>query len=202
MMKKKKFIILISILFIIVIALVITLKELNSKRQAEEELQAQLAEREEKTDDAVKEYFSDKIIPQGMATLYGQYNGSNDINDLYRSLYKFVHYLEEFYDEIVKLDDSGLKEYYTNNWWDIKKTFGIIDKEEFLGFVKYLKSAGFDNDKYDYCKIDKTSYKQENNYLTFNISFSYEGKEELLNFKTYFAYKKGVVPELKFESIR
>ena len=37
--------------------------------------------------------------------------------------------------------------------------------------------------------------------MTVNISFSYEGKEDLLNFKTYFSYGANLKPEVKFEPI-
>ena len=200
-MEKKKIIIIIIIFLIILIGLTITLKILNAKKEADEELEIQLTEREELSANAKEQYFSDKICPQGMATIYTKYDGSNDINDLYRSLYKLVKFIENSYDEISILDDIGIQEYYKNNWWNIKKSIGITDAQELSKFVNYIKSIGFSNEKYKKCKIIPTSYQEENNYLTFNISFSYEEKEDFVNLKVYFAKEKGIDPEIKYEPI-
>lgn len=201
MKEKKKFILVISIIIIVLVILIIALSILIANKKKVEQMQEEKISREEDLANLTTQYFSDKICPQGMATIYGQYDGSNDINDLYRSLYKLVNYIENSYDEISELNDSDIKEYYTNNWWNIKNTLGITSSEEFAEFVKYLKSVELENAKYDYCKIDKESYQEGNNYLTLNISFSYEGKEDILNFKTYFAYKRSTDPEIKYEPI-
>ena len=43
-----------------------------------------------------------------------------------------------------------------------------------------LKNIGFSSeDKYKYCKIDTDTYEEGDDYLMFNISFYYEGKDNM-----------------------
>ena len=204
-MKKKKFIILIVIFLIILVGLIITLHIMNSKKEAEEELQQQITEKEEFLKEATEKYFSDKICPQGMATLYSNYHGDNDLNDLYRGLYTLVGYITEMYSDVQDFDAAQLEEYYKSYTRKIRTTIGIRTFEDFVEFVNYLKNIGFTaEDKYQYCKIDTETYEENDNYLMFNISFYYEGKENLITLKTYFSNKNYInytTPKLKFELI-
>ena len=108
---------------------------LKSKENATEQLQQEKIKQQEDLANLANEYFSDKICPKGMATIYGHYNGSNDINDLYRALYKLVYFTESIYDEIIQLDDNQLAEYYKTNWMDIEENLGIDNKEKFISFI-------------------------------------------------------------------
>ena len=43
--------------------------------------------------DQVGDYLSDKVVPKGLARLYGPYKGKNEMSDLYRKLYLLVQEL-------------------------------------------------------------------------------------------------------------
>ena len=205
MKSKKKIVVLFVVLIIILIILGVTLALIITKKKKEDDLQHQITAKEEFMEEAAKKYFSDKICPQGMSTLYSKYDGDNDINILYKGLYTLVHYIQDEYPTIKNYDNSQLQEYYKSNSQKLRTTIGFLKFEEFEQFVNYLKSAGLtENDTYKLCKIDTESYEEDDDYLIFNISFSYEGKDNLIMLKTFFSknnYINITKPKIKFSIV-
>ena len=194
------------IIFIIVLCLLtIALYILKFEKRKEDNLQRQISAKEEFLEEATKNYFSNKICPQGMSTLYSKYKGDNDINILYEGLYSLVHYIEDEYATIKNYDNSQLQEYYQANSRKIRTTIGILKFEEFEQFVNYLKNSGLtEKDTYKLCEIDTESYEEDNDYLMFNISFSYEGKDSLITLKAFLSknnYISITKPKLKFSIV-
>lgn len=202
MKKKKLIVIIIAFLIIILTALIIILNVFSSKKNSDELVEESLKIREEETKEMIKDYLSDKICPQRMATLYAEYEGKNDLNDLYRGLYNFVGYISEMYPTLKDMDKKELEEYFKENSVKIRKTFGADSVEEFSKFISYLKKIGFSEKyTYKYCKIDPDTYENNIMYMKFNMSFSYEEKEDLINVKAYFANNPDTKIEYKFEPI-
>ena len=158
MKKKKLIVIIIAFLIIILTALIIILNVFSSKKNSDELVEESLKIREEETKEMIKDYLSDKICPQRMATLYAEYEGKNDLNDLYRGLYNFVGYISEMYPTLKKKKKKELEEYFKENSVKIRKTFGADSVEEFSKFISYLKKIGF-SEKYTY-----KYYQHLNNY--------------------------------------
>ena len=202
-LKKKSFVLLIFVILIILVILTLVLRRAIFKQEEEKINDEVIAQNEELMKQITEEYFSDKICPQGMATLYGKYHGQNDLNDLYRGLYNLVGYIEKMYPTLKNYDSTQLEEYYNENPRKIIKTLGANSFEEFSAFLDYLDSVGYSSEYvYKYCKIDTETYEEDIDYLMFNLSFYYEEKDNLLNFKVYFGQDEKMKQELIFEPIR
>lgn len=202
-LNKKSFVILILIILILLLILTLVLRKLTFKQEEEEINNEVIAQNEELMKQITEEYFSDKICPQGMSTLYSNYHGKNDLNDLYRGLYNLVGYIEKMYPTLKNYDSTQLEKYYNENPRKIRKTLGANSFEEFIAFLDYLDSVGYSSEyAYQSCEIDTETYEEDIDYLMFNLSFYYEGKDNLLNFKVYFGQDENMRLEIIFEPIR
>ena len=56
---------------------------LNTNEKVQKNQQQIIEENARLKQESAEKYFSDKICPQGMSTLYANYNGDNDISILY-----------------------------------------------------------------------------------------------------------------------
>lgn len=179
-----------KIIFILVILLILTiilLRVFTKTPKQEDNVEQEVQIRQEKT----QEYFSDKVMPQGISTLYKRYNGKNDKNDLYKNLYNLVRYLPQMYDYIKDLDESTLASYYDTNANNIKTNLGITDRNSYIDFAKYIQTIEFDSTNFSYCKIDTESYDSYNVYLTFNLALFYDKLEKPIDIKVYFSNQTG-----------
>lgn len=139
----------------------------------------------------VEEYYSDKITPIGMSRLYGQYNGMNELNDLYRKLNLFVKYLPK----VAKISsEEEAYKYYNSNTEDIKDNLGIMTLDEFITFTNYLNSVNYNGEKYISSIIEEDTYKYSRGYLTFDLSFSFENFDNEFKLKVHFANSSTVEP--------
>ena len=145
-------------------------------------------------------YLSDKITPKGMSRLYGKYKGENDLNDIYRSLYKFVNYLPIISKEIGH-SNFDFTDYYKKNENDIKTNFGIVDEEEFIKFVEYLKQINYTGQEFISCQIDSTTFKSGNEYFSFNIIFNFKDFENEFKLNLNFANNSSIQPIVYYSII-
>lgn len=126
------------------------------------------------TEEQVKNYLSDKIAPKGMSKLYGEYNGKNSLNDLYRSLYIVSRELIDLSKEKI----NNVDKYYEKNKIEIKNTFGITSLEDFKKLQDYVKKIG-KLKEYKSAAIDTDSIKSQKKYMEFDITFVYDGNKNL-----------------------
>lgn len=141
-------------------------------------------------------YFSDKITPRGISTLYGKYKGENDKNDLFRNFKKFVDYMEVLSNDTNGLNNNEIRKYYNNN----KKTISdnlAQSEDEFYNFTKNMDGTIYKSSDFKYCEIDDSSYSDNDNYLTFNITFNYNNAS--LKVQVSFANNKGFEPEVVYQ---
>lgn len=192
---KKKIILLFIILFIILIFLVSII--LYLKRQSEIK---RIREDEEIFAEQIQSYTSDKTCPRGMATLYSNYKGNRNLNDLYRNLNIFVEYLPKLSENINGIREEEFSNLYQDNESEISKILGL-NKDEFINFANYLKKYNLNNKKFNYCEIDSSTYEDLEEYLSFNISFYYQDIEEPINFKIYFSNSKSSNNEVVYNVI-
>lgn len=141
-------------------------------------------------DDEINSYLSDKIVPVGMSTLYGRYKGKNDINDIYRSLYKFVNYLPILSKKVQSKEENEIKSYYEDNKDKIEENIGINNFDDFKKIILYLNSIEYNGEKYKDCEIDDLTFKNNNYYFSFNITFNFERFENKMKLKLNFANSK------------
>lgn len=192
---KNKIKIILFILLMLLIAILISLKFLSKSQEQKNEIQTNKELRAEKTE----EYFSDKVLPQGVSTLYGKYNGDNEKNDLYRSIASILNYLPKISDTLKTASVEEVSQYYLANELQIEKYFGIDTIEDFNELVESLKSHVINNDKYKYCSIDSSTYEDNDEYLTFNLNIVYENTDTVI-LKVYFANSTTTKPKVIFLS--
>ena len=172
-----KIIILLLILLIVFCIMLFFLKKQNNT-QSDEEIQEEM----------IENYTSDKTIPRAMSTLYSHYKGNRSLNDLYRNLDVFVKYLPELSDNIYTLNETELKQYYSTNKNTIIQNLGIRNEESFIQFAQYINSYDLNGKEFNYCEIDKDTYRNsEEGYLVFNIQFYFNGIEKPLNLEIHFS---------------
>ena len=126
MKRKKRLKIIIFILLIIMVILLVNLISYLNKRK--ESAGRYSSEELEMIEENIDNYLSDKITPKGISKLYGNYKGENDLNDIYRSIYKFVNYLPILANKVDYNSVDSIKNYYDANRSEIKDIFGISKK--------------------------------------------------------------------------
>ncbi len=188
-MKNKKKFKRFSIIFLIILCILLVILIFFLTKTKKETLVDGLHTQEdlEIMDDEIDSYLSDKIVPVGMSTLYGKYKGNNDLNDIYRSLYRFINYLPTLSKKVQSKDESGIESFYESNKAKIEENTGINNSEDFKKFISYLNSIGYSAEKYKNCEIDTSTFNNSNNYFSFNISFNFEGFENKMKLKLNFA---------------
>lgn len=191
---KKKIRLILILLAILLIIIFIILKYITINQDAiEEENERAIIE------ETVKTYFSDKVLPQGVSSLYGNYQGKNDKNDLYRSIAKMLNYLPTISSTLKNVSDEEISEYYAVNESQILEYLGIDNIEDFKKLVEYIKQYNINNEKYQYCSIDSSTYIDNNEYLVFNLNIVYENIDKI-TLKVCFANSKTTKPKVIFLS--
>ena len=135
----------------------------------------------------VESYLSDKITPKSIAKLYGKYDGDNDLNDMYRSIYSFVNYLPTLSKKVKYDNKDAIISYYESNKDDIKKNLGISKQEEFLAFIEYLNKVGYHGEKFVSCEIDSSTINKGKKYFSFELTFDFENFTNDFKLKLNFA---------------
>lgn len=188
-MNKKKKIILV-ILIILGISLVICLTVLNQYKNSEEKYDTETVDGiyTQKDIDIIQEsvdnYVSDKVVPTGISKLYGQYQGNNDLSDLYRGIKKVSDYIPLISEKLNGKSDTDIKKYYDTNKKEIIQNTGIIDSEDFVNFAKYILE--FNSLKtLNSSAIITDTISTDDNFLMFDLKLVYEDNQEVI-VKTYF----------------
>lgn len=152
-------------------------------------------------EEQVKDYVSDKVMPRGLSKLYGNYDGENDLNDMYRSLYNFVNYISILSKKVEYNDEASVDSFYQNNSEDIEKNLGIKIKSDFKDFIEYLNKVGYKGEKFLECKIDSSTFKNEKKYFSFDLNFNFENFENEFKIKVNFANKETIIPQTYYSII-
>lgn len=188
-MNKKKKIILV-ILIILGISLITCLTILNQYKNSEKKYETETVDGiyTQKDIDIIQEsvdnYVSDKVVPTGISKLYGQYQGNNDLSDLYRGIKKVSDYIPLISEKLNGKSDTDIKKYYDTNKQEITQNTGIIDSKDFVNFVKYILE--FNSLKtLSSSAIITDTISTDDNFLMFNLKLVYEDNQEVI-LKTYF----------------
>lgn len=152
-------------------------------------------------EDDVNNYLSDKVTPKGLSKLYGKYKGENDLNDMYRNIYSFVNYIPELSKKIKYYNNDTIVSFYEENENDIKNIMGITNKEDFELFVEYLSDIGYGGEKFLECQIDNDTFKNGENYFSFNLIFTFENFDNEFKLKLNFAQKKFTTPLIYYSIV-
>ena len=184
-MKNKKIKNLIVIMLIILLILIVVLISI-SKRTSEEELPQWTQKDTEIVINDLENYRSDKVIPVGNGGMISNYNGDNDTNDLYRKLYILVNYLPEL-SEVAYKDSSQISEYYNSHKTTIKSNLGLSKEKHFAKFCEYIKETGYKGEKYEDSEIQYATYKYDDQYNTFDLTFKFENFDNDFRLKVHFA---------------
>lgn len=197
-MSKKVLKVCICVLVTIALLLVLMIKIINTNS---EKNSLYTSEDLELINQSVDNYLSDKITPRGIAKLYGAYSGDNDINDMYRGIYRFVNYLPEL-SENVKYDDlEKINEFYNENLNKIKENLGIVNQEDFVKFIEFLNKSNYHGEKFIDCQLDSKTFKNKNSYFTFEITFNFEKLDSDFRLLLHFSNNNHTQPEIYFSII-
>ena len=197
-MSKKVLKVCICVLVTIALLLVLMIKIINTNS---EKNSLYTSEDLELINQSVDNYLSDKITPRGIAKLYGAYSGDNDINDMYRGIYRFVNYLPEL-SENVKYDDlEKINEFYNENLNKIKENLGIVNQEDFVKFIEFLNKNNYHGEKFIDCQLDSKTFKNKNSYFTFEITFNFEKLDSDFRLLLHFSNNNHTQPEIYFSII-
>lgn len=189
-MNKKKIIeIILLVLLLVCIICILVIKYVKTNTIVDDKYSQ---EDLEIIDNEIENYLSDKITPKGMAKLYGKYEGNNDLNDMYRGLYKFVNYLPTLSKKINFDDDKEIMSFFEKNTVEIEEKLGITELEEFEKIVGFLTTIGYDGQEFVECRLDSTTMKKGNLYFSSEITFEFKDLEAFklkLNFANHAASK-------------
>ena len=138
--------------------------------------------------DGLADYMSDKVMPQGLSKLYGKYKGENELEDLYKKLKLFIGYLPNVGELAAKSkDNQDIISYYKSNDSEISKYMGITTQDEFVKFVNYLKDVGKKKKKYVSCKVQADTIEEVDDYLTFDLTITFENFDNEFKVKAHLA---------------
>ncbi len=141
----------------------------------------------------------DQLLLSGFAVFSEKYTGdytASEAIDIFNELIK--EDLPGLYKDIKKMNDTKLENYYNENFLTIEKKFGIGSLDEFLTFVKGLKSENKKLDKWYKVIIDTNSFVDNSDkpqYCYFEYELRLEN-EKSLNFSAYLAHKETKKPRL------
>ena len=201
-MKKKTIKKLIFVFLIIILILTIILLLLTKQKKpvlvtnADDAITCGITIQEE-----VKKYYVDKITPSGISKLYGNYNGDNDLNDFYRKLYVLVNYLPEV-SEVAYKDSTEISNYYNSHKTTIKNNLGLSKEKHFAKFCEYLKETGYRGEKYEESEIQYETYKYDDQYNTFDLTFKFENFDNNFRLKVHFANKSYTDPIVFYSLVK
>lgn len=184
---KDKSILKIFIAIIIVICIIGIFKVINYIRQTKIVDGIRTQKDIDMIEDQVENYLSDKITPKGISKLYGKYEGDNDLNDMYRSIYSFVNYLPILSKKVKYDNKDAIISYYESNINDIKENIGISKQEDFLNLIGYLNKVGYHGEKFVSCEIDSSTFREGRKYFSFELRFNFENLDNDFKLKLNFA---------------
>lgn len=176
-MKKKKnnrkrlLIILIIVIIILMVLLIVWAK--LKKANSNESFRQIDYEKEQKR---IEEYFSDKVVPQGIYDFTMEYGGDVNRNDMYRQLYAITKYLPDLSKDLQENDAS---KYYEKNKEYIESCLGIDSEGEYDRLVDYLKKNDLSDATLEYCAYQKGSLTQIGNYWYFYMEFKYQNHDKI-----------------------
>lgn len=124
---------------------------------------------------------SDNVtMPLNINKGFSGYKGYVNRLSVYKSLDLFVKkQLPNYYKDVQKLDESGLKNYYNKNADKIKVELGLIKEEEFIELantIKVLKEGNFELNQY---VINPLSVKTLGNGISFALIIEYKDNEKI-----------------------
>ena len=163
---RKKLLIIIVLVIVILIVLLIALVK-SKKTNGNESFRQIDYEAEQKR---IEEYFSDKVIPQGIYDFTMEYGGNINRNDMYQSLYAITRYLPDL---CSSLKDNKSSDFYAKNKSQIETCLGIETEEEFDKLVKHLENTDLSDSVLEYCAYRKGSLTKSGDGWYFYMDFKY-----------------------------
>lgn len=121
-----------------------------------------------------------EVTPLNVSYFFSQYKGDVEQRTLYKALDLYINEkIEKYYNEIDKINQSGIENYYNKNSKNIFKELGIEDFTQFTSFIdeiKKLKGSSFELDKYTFYP---EGIKKHNEYTEGIILVEYKGNEKI-----------------------
>lgn len=127
------------------------------------------------------------VIPDNYYFFVGRYNGEMPTNELYKSIHKLVkNVVPEVYENVV-IKAGNVNQYYTQNTDYLNARLGTQNFQKFNNIVTELKKVK-QGVEFDTCEIERDTFKEEGQYVTFTLKIHYKGGEST-RFKVYFCLK-------------
>ncbi len=152
-------------------------------------------------EEQLESYLSDKITPKGIAKLYGNYKGDNDLNDMYRSIYSFVNYLPTLSKKVKYDNNNNIISYYESNKKEIRENTGISKQDDFIKLIEYLNKIGYHGEKFVSCEIDSSTFNTGKKYFSFELTFNFENIDNNFKLKLNFANYTSTQPMVYYSII-
>ena len=194
-MKSKKIKTIIFTILIVVLILIAVIYAIKTKNKR------QVVNEQEIIRQDMEKYESDKIIPRGVGGFSGTYKGSNRGDDLYRKLYVLVNYLPEL-SEVAYKDSTEISNYYNSHKTTIKNNLGLSKEKHFAKFCEYLKETGYKGEKYEDSEIQYETYKYDDQYNSFDVTFQFENFDNDFRLKVHFANKSYTDPMVFYSLVK
>ena len=189
----KRIFIIFIILVVVLIGLVIAMKVYQDRR-----LQGKVEYSQEDLniiDNQVNNYLKNKIVPAGMSTMYGKYKGDNELSDLYKSMYNFVHYIPTIYEnDVYDMNDKDLEKFFNDEKEDIIDNIGAETVEEFKAVVDHLNECNYNGEEYVSCEVMPKEIVSQGGFFIVNIGFTFKDIQEPIVFTIHFANVGGAHP--------
>lgn len=138
----------VSLIICLLFYIILVMVKVNNEKNVEFKENEMIVNQEIKNG-FLEEY---KIVPQNAHFLSRVYDGEVKSSDICEKVYKLVFYeIPQIYEMKAK-SDLELEQYYIENEADIKNTFAIVNKDEYIDLVKkicVLESLSYVDSKYN-----------------------------------------------------
>lgn len=145
----------------------------------------------------------DQLLLNNIGGISEKYSGDYKTTEIMKKMQKLTkENIPKLYDDIYKLSDEKLEEYYNNNSSDIKDNFGKKDYEEFKEFADKVKQTEANLDKWDKLDVDVDSFKKESNkysYIEYVVTYN-SGSE--VRYGIYIANRSAIKPGFIIDIIK
>lgn len=142
-----------------------------------------------------------QLLFSGMGVISENYTGDFETKEITQKLQEIVKKdIPELYENIKKLDENKLKQYYSDNKKELKETLGIQSEDEFITFSNKLSQIKIDINSWQVVKVNRESFlakseKANYSYLEFDIVFK---NGEKISFSSYIATRRLMSPQFIF----
>lgn len=170
---KKRIIIGLLIIFVLLLLLIVAFIFYFKMDSEEDKIKNRQGYENVLTNIKNERYKKGEIVPDEDNIYTRLYNGTVSDSVLYGKIYYLVSVaIPNINNNLGNMSDIDLRDYYSNNKARIEQGIGSTSQQEFVDFVKYIKSCNLVN--YKNARYDSKNYEDGQDYATIPLILEYE----------------------------